>query len=179
MSPGDESQTIITLIRDLGGTARAPAAHELDLLRGDLAGRVLMRRTAALADRDILGYVWQGRLIQAGDRLPLSVIKYLKHAVDRLEWPARTSFQEYLESLTEAVVDPHGGIALERDAGSWKVTCVARSGRWRGPFGGPYIVVAFLPEKNIWLTGFQPEQGLLHVNTKLIESGGRWIRTPN
>lgn len=110
----------------------------------------------AAADDELGGLLWKDQILKGGDPLPRLEAKYLKHVEVNGEWSAGTSIDEYLASLARAVCDANGGVYLERDGRAWKITFVARSRAGIGPRGGPYIVVVFLLEKDLWVTGFRP-----------------------
>ena len=108
------------------------------------------------------------------------VAKHLLHVELGQEWPVGTLPDEYLTSLEHTIRNQQGGISLERDeAGDWRLVFVGRSGRWRGPDGGNYILVGFLAEDGCWMTGFQPEQGLAYVTGRQRRADGRWLRRPS
>ena len=176
MSSGRE-QAIPELIREIGESGRAITDAELERVRAHLATHTLTRPTMAVADDELGGLPWEGRVLKGGEWLDRLAAKYLKHVEIRREWPDGTTLDEYAASLAEAVRDPGAGVYLEWDDG-WKLTFAARSQTWRGPFGYPYIVVAFYPEQDFWVTGFQPREGLAHVTHRPTGTGGRWLRRP-
>lgn len=174
----DEHAAIAALVRSIGDARRRIADDELARLRAYLANHTLARPNRAQVDAEVGGHYWIGRVVMPGEWMDRRDAKYLKHVVGLGEWPDGTTVEEYMQSLFEALMDPGAGLAIERDVGSWKLTFAARSRQWRGPLGGPYIVVPFLPEKDLWLTGFQPEQGLTTIERHWRTAGGRWLRTP-
>lgn len=124
------------------------------------------------------GAVWRGQAVRAGDRLVTEVVHYLRHVRRGMEWPSGTTRAEYLESLRQTVLDPDGGIYVERRFGAWELTFVARSGRWRGESGGEWILVGYSPGHGFWVTGFQPDRGLDYVTQRPDGTDGRWLRRP-
>lgn len=155
----DDRAVIAALIENLGDSGRDATADELLRLRSYLATHVLRQSTLA-RDDELAGIPWRGRILAPGDLLPRADAKFLKHVVDRREWPEGTTIEAFMDSLERTVGKVSGGVYLERDAGDWKLTFVARSGRWRGDGGGSHIVVVFLPTKGFWVTGYQPAGGL-------------------
>lgn len=170
----DEGAAIAALVQDLGESGRGATADELLWLRSYLAGHVL-RRPSLTRDDELTGLPWRGRIFAPGDLLPRAEAKFLKHVVDRREWPDGTTLEAFMSSLERAVRNP-SGVYLERDAGDWKLTCVARSGRRRGGGGGSHIVVVFMPAKGLWVTGYQPAGGLRQIERSGRLAGGRWLR---
>ncbi len=174
----EQAEAISALIRDIGESGRDITDEELQRLRTYLAAVSLARPSVARVDDGAGGLMWEGHILKGGDWMPRLAAKYLKHVMLNREWPDGTTIEEYAESLAEAVQDPTGGVYVERDEDTWKVTCVARSHRWTGRHGAAYIVVAFLPAKDPWLTGFQPDRGLRYITQDQLRTSGRWLRRP-
>jgi len=180
-SPEAERAAIAALVRDVAESGREIADEELRRLRKYLVSWTLDRPLRIVADSETWGYPWPGPddpPILPADQLDQREAKYLKHVVHRGEWPVGTSIDEYMATLRHVVLDENGGVYLERDADSWKVTFVARTPRRRGARGGDYIIVAFLPEKDRWLTGFRPTEGLTAITRRPSIGGARWLKRP-
>jgi hypothetical protein len=100
--------------------------------------------------------------------------KYDQHVVERLEWPASTTPEEYLESLREAVLDARSSIYLTDRIGAtdWAIyfVGVVRRG-WRGPGGSNRVAVLFNAERHFLITGFQPPGEETYVERQ----GGFWV----
>jgi hypothetical protein len=141
------------LVRELGeaGGDRAASSEEIARLRDFFGRRVLHDHVDAYILR-----------------------KYDQHVVDRLEWPADTTPEEYLESLRETVLDSRSSIYLaiyEGDA-DWSMYFVGAVRRaWRGPESGSRLFVAFNAEHHFLITGFQPPDG----DTYVERQRGFWV----
>lgn len=180
-SPSDDREAIAALVRDLGESGRDITDEELQRLRDHLATWSLARPLQIEVDPDAWGYRWPNPddpPILPGDRLDQREAKYLKHVVARGEWPAGTTVDDYMASLAQVVRGETSGVYLERDANSWKVTFVVRAPRRPGARGGDYIIVAFLPEKDRWLTGFRPTEGLTQITRRTPTGEARWLKRP-
>ena len=141
------------LVRELGeaGGSGAASPEEIARLRDFFGRRVL----SSQVDRYILR-------------------KYDQHVVERLEWPADTTPDEYLESLRETVLDPRSSIYLAIYEGDtdWSIYFVGTVRRaWRGRESGHRLFVAFNAERHFLITGFQPPDGDAYVE----QQGGFWV----
>jgi hypothetical protein len=177
----DELAAIGELVRDLGDSGRDATREEIRRLRTYFAEVALRRQpNFGAADDDIGGWEWSGQRIRGGQLMERLGAKYLYHVEHELEWPIGTTPDEYLESLERVIRNQSGGVYLDRAAdGAWRIGFVARSGRWRGAEGGPDILVTFLAERGLWLTGFQPRQGRAYVERGLGAGSMRWLRRPS
>ena len=127
---------------------------------------------------EIHGEHVERRAIRARDPIDVRLAKYLQHAVREEQWPAGTTFEEFLESLEGVIVGDTGGIfADHRDAG-WRLTFVGRSGVWEGLDGGPFIIVLYDCRQERLVTAFQPTRGLEYVVDNAQVSDGRWLTRP-
>ena len=174
----DEAAAIAALVQNIGEGGRRATEEELVRARSYLATHVL-RRPSLTRDDELTGLPWQGRILAPGDLLWRAEAKFLKHVVDRRKWPDGTTLEAFMSSLERVVRNPSGGVYLERDAGDWKLTCVAQSGRWRGDGGGSHIVVVFMPVKGLWVTAYQPAGGLRQIERSGRLAGGRWLGRPD
>lgn len=150
--PGNPDE-IRRLVRQLGeaGGSHAASLEEITRLR-DFFGRRVLR-----AEVD--------RYIQR---------KYDQHVVERLEWRADTTPEEYLESLRETVLDARSGVYLAVYEGDvdWSIYFVGTVRRaWRGQQSGDRLFVAFNAERHFLITGFQPPGGDAYVE----QQGGFWV----
>jgi hypothetical protein len=148
-----EAGEIRRLVRELGesGGARSASPAEIARLR-DFFGRRVLRT-------EVDGYIQR---------------KYDQHVVERLEWPADTTPEEYLESLRETVLDARSSIYLTDRVGStdWAIYFVGPVRRdWRGPGGSNRIAVLFNAERHFLITGFQPPGEETYVGRQ----GGHWV----
>lgn len=119
-----------------------------------------------------------GRTLRGREQLPAAERDYLKHAVGLQEWPSGISPRQYVESLRAAVLDVDGGIFLARVGPHWGLTFAARSGPWRGPHGGDWIIVGYGVDYGHWTTGFQPRDGLARYVDEARRGIGRWLQEP-
>ena len=150
--PGSPTE-IRRLVRELGeaGGSRPAAPDEIERLR-DFFGRRVLRT-------EVDGYILR---------------KYDQHVVERLEWPADTTPEEYLESLRDTVLDPRSGIYLTDKVGAtdWAMYFIGPVRRaWRGPHGSNRIAVLFNAERHFLITGFQPPDAEVYVERQ----GGFWV----
>jgi hypothetical protein len=141
------------LVRDLGeaGGSRGATPEEIARLRDFFGRRVLRDHVDAYVQR-----------------------KYDQHVVERLEWPADTTPDEYLESLRETVLDPRSIIYLTDKVGAtdWAIYFVGPVRRaWRGPSSSNRIAVLFNAERHLLITGFQPLDGDMYIE----QQGGFWV----
>jgi hypothetical protein len=148
-----ERDYIRHLVREMGdaGGTRLATPDEARRLR-DFFGRHVLR------DR-VDGYIQR---------------KYHQHVVERLEWPANTTPEEYLESLRDAVLDARSSIYLTDRIGAtdWALYFVGAVRRaWRGPGGSNRVAVLFNAERHFLITGFQ----LPGEETYVERQGGFWV----
>ncbi len=149
-------QVVDKIIESLLKADRAATIDLLRQLRTSVSLSGFDSSALTRAGSMVAGTTWQGRVIESSDRLPNSVRHYLRHVVSGKEWPTGTSFADYLESLRTTILDANGGVLLETFPMVRRLTFVAPSGPWRGPHGGPYILVGYNLGYGYWVTGFQP-----------------------
>lgn len=100
---------------------------------------------------------------------------YAKHAVDLREWPLDTSFDDYIASIRNAVLNADG-VYTHTYHGQWSVGFARESGVLQGDGGGRWIVVQYKLSIGKWVTAFQPRVSLeTFVGRDGVENL-RWIR---
>lgn len=174
---GVERDVVRLLLNDAAESERALAAEELRNVQAHAASAGFDPEATTRVSQRLYGESWRGRVFGPGDRAPTEVVHYLRH---RPEWPAGTTLDQYRQSLAEAVGDSSAGVSLERIGGHWQLTFVTRSGRWRGPRGGDWIIVGYPVDYGYWTTGYQPEDPHIHLVTRRPGSERqRWLRQPS
>jgi hypothetical protein len=115
-----------------------------------------------------------GRSVLRAHVDPYILRKYDQHVVERLEWPADTTPEEYLESLRATVFDSRSSVYLTDRVGAtdWAIYFVGPVYRdWRGPNSSNRIAVLFNAERHFLITGFQPPDEETYVE----QQGGFWV----
>lgn len=175
---GDAGDRIAALVREIAGTGRGITDGELGQVREEVARVGFDPNATTKASMLLDGLIWAGRRIASTDRLDNALAHYLRHAIVQQEWPPGTTFADYVDSLRRAVVDPGGGLYLDRYFGVWELSFVAPSGPQRGPGGADWILVGYQVEYEFWVTGFQPQAGLGYLARTPKRTDGRWLRRP-
>ena len=148
---GDGDRDIRHLVHELGTQPRRASAEEVARLRRHFGEYVLPRRVSSYVVR-----------------------KHQTHVEDNGEWPRDVTAEEYLESLRQAVRDPQSELFLEysEDEDDWTLYVLGRARRASyGPASSGWIVVIFNADRDLWVTGFQPERGRDYVD----ERDGFWL----
>jgi hypothetical protein len=125
----------------------------------------------------LAGVVWRGRTLRGKDMLPPAEVKYVWHVLTRREWPDGTSFDDYVDSIRQVVLDPASGAFVNRYLGAWGLGIVRVSRELRGPEGHDWLLVQYRVERHHWTTAFQLEDGLEELR-KPQWSDIRWLRRP-
>jgi len=115
-------------------------------------------------------------MIHAGDPIDVRYAKYLQHAVQEDQWPAGTTFDEFLGSLVRVVSSDDSGVFVDNRPEGWRVTFVAESGIWEGLEGGPFLIVVYDCRQDRLVTAFQPSRGLAYVDHNDQVVNGSWLR---
>jgi hypothetical protein len=126
----------------------------------------------------LAGVPWQGRVLKGGDRLPPAEVHYLRHVVAQDEWPEGTTLAEYLQSMRAAILDRASGVFVSRFGGNWQIAVICPSRDLRGPGGHEWVMVEYRVTTGLWVTGFQPAQGLAQATQDPQREAGRWLRRP-
>jgi hypothetical protein len=113
--------------------------------------------------------------VRSGDPIDVRLAKYLQHAVREEQWPAGTSFAEFIRCLDQLVRSDLSGIFADQRPSGWVLTFVGRSEVWGGIDGGPCIVVLYDCRHERLVTAFQPTRGLSYVEDNARVTGGRWL----
>lgn len=163
------------LINDLIRTGREISDAECRALREAIAAVGFDPAAIVRAGTEVVGTIWQGHVIASHDRFPNDMRHYLRHVIAGREWPSGTLIHEYLQSLQEAVSDEDGAILLEQFPLVRRLTFLGRSGRWRGPSGGRWILVGYNLGYGYWVTGYQPGRDrILSLQTEGPDR--QWLR---
>jgi hypothetical protein len=176
---GEGRDRIAVLVGEIAGTGRGITDDELELVREQVARAGYDPNATTKAGMLLDGLVWEGRRIASSDRLDNALAHYLRHAIVQREWPPGTTFGDYVESLRRSILDPSGGLYLDRYFGVWEFSFVAASGPRRGPGGADWILVGYQVEYGFWVTGFQPQAGLGYLARTSKRTDGRWLRRPS
>lgn len=112
------------------------------------------------AHSDLAGIVWQGHLLTATDRIRPDHRHFLKHVVVDQEWPLDTGLEEYVDSISDVVLDPTAGVCTNQYLGAWSLAIVRESRELRGPGGHDWVLVQYRLGWRHWVTAFQPAKGL-------------------
>jgi hypothetical protein len=170
--PGPTSEELVA--RLVTGPAR-PIRADLRALRARAVTKALLRSYEIPAPPEIHGELLGGRVIRAGDPIDVRLAKYLQHAVREEQWPAGTTFSEFVASLEDVVRSDRSGVYADRRSSGWVVTFVGRSDIWEGLDGGPYIVVLYDCAHERLVTAFQPTRGLRYVEDNARVTDGLWL----
>ena len=144
------------LIEELSQTGRDITDTELQDLRRWVAGVGFGPTATMKASADMAGSSWHGKIIASNDRLPNDIRHYLRHVTAREEWPVNTTLDEYIHSLSDAILDQRGGICIDKFQSTWRLTFFSRSVRWQGPGSGGWILVGYNQGHGHW----QPDSNL-------------------
>jgi hypothetical protein len=163
------------LIEELIRTGRDVTNAELRELRRLVADAGFGPNAISPAGGDVAGLVWQGMNIASGDWLPNETLHFLKHVVAGQEWPTGTSLDEYVQSLRDTILEEEGAVSMEQVHTFHRLTFLSSSNRWRGPNGGPWILVGYNINYAYWSTGFQPKQRQISFIQE-ERSNRRWLQ---
>ena len=125
---------------------------------------------------ELAGVIWQGETLRGSTMLPPADRHYIKHVLLRQEWPEGTTLDDYLASIRAVVRDPASGLVVRRYEGkAWQLTIVGRSGNWRGPGAGDWVLVDYRVETGHWTTAYQ-FSGDPNDRVRVKASDVRWLR---
>jgi len=127
--------------------------------------------------KGLAGVEWRGRVLQGSDRLTPGEVHYLRHVVVGQEWPATTTFEEYLQSLRDVILDDRGGVLTSRYRGAWQLAAVGRSPAPPAPEEFPWVLVEYRLGLGHWVTAYRPTEGLRVLDDPNREEL-RWLRRP-
>ena len=166
------------LILQVATGTRGLRRGELERVLEHVARAGFNLQATETARSDLAGLVWQGRVIKATDRLRPDHRHFLKHVVIDQEWPAGTSLQAYVDSVSRVIRDPTSGVFANRYLGAWSLGIIRESRDLRGPGGHDWVLVQYRLGWGHWVTAFQPDMGLDEV-LKPRWDDVRWLRRPN
>lgn len=175
--PGGAIDLNALISRLVSGQMR-PTVATLRVLRDHVIDRALLVAHDIPAPPEVSGAQVGRRALRTGDAIDVRLAKHLQHVVREEQWPAGTTFDEYVGSLVDVVRSNESGIFADRRGTRWVVTFIARSGIWQGLDGGPFIVVIYDCSEERLLTAFQPDRGLAYVDDNLRVVDGVWLRRP-
>ena len=113
--------------------------------------------------------------MRGSDRLPSAEVHYIWHVIKNQEWPTGSTLTDYLDSLTEVVLDPTSGVFISRYQGALQIGFMRRCGAWRGPGGLGWILVEYRVNFGHWVTAYQVEfQDVYHPRRSHV----RWLTEP-
>lgn len=125
-------------------------------------------------DSGLAGVEWNGKKLKLGDRIPSDHWHYLKHVVVQKEWPAGTTYEDYIRQTKEVITDPTSGILISKAGRHTQISFVRKTGKMRGSNGHKWTMVDYRPRVHSVMTSFQPEKGLNH--TRRRRKNRKWIR---
>jgi hypothetical protein len=128
-----------------------------------------------VAATGLVGMLWQGHLLRGRDRITSAERHYLRHVVQREEWPPGTSLADYVGSAQAVVLDPTSGVFTNRYQGFWQLGVVRDSGSLKGPAGGAVVLVQYRVALNHWTTVHQLRRGLVDLALSAMQDE-RWLR---
>ncbi len=126
----------------------------------------------------LAGIDWQGKRLTGTDLLSPEERHYIRHVVQRLEWPIGTTLPDYSRSIREVILDLRSGIFTARYQGAWQLGIVRESGQVRGPGGGDWILVEYRVATGHWTTAYQLKQSLEEELVQPYWSDVRWLCEP-
>jgi hypothetical protein len=178
-APGEagDDVDVQALIEQIIAPGRRPGPEALRPIREHVT-QALARPTVMPAPGEIHGVRIGRRMIHVGDLIDIRYAKYIQHAVLEDQWPAGTTFDEYLNSAADIVSSDDSGVFADDRATGWRVTFVDRSGIWEGLEGGPYLIVVYDCRENRLVTAFQPSRGLSYVDHNDQVVNGTWLSRP-
>lgn len=167
------------LILDAAMDLRRLNDTELGLVAQHVAGAGFSPAPNTRAGGRLAGVDWQGRILQASDRITPAAAHYLRHAVVQQEWPAGTTLDGYLSSLREVALGTTSGMLVSRfQQRAWQLMVVRRTGTLQGPGGFDWVMIEYQLDLGYWTTGFQLPGGLAQVTGDPRRGGLRWLRWP-
>lgn len=178
MDAENERDALRNLLLEVAATGRDLTNEEIRTVRQQVAQAGYDPTGHTPAGGRLAGLSLQGQILTGKTRVRVGDAHYLRHVVMGQEWPVGTTFAAYLESLRQVVRDPQNGILLDQLQNTWQLTFAARSGRWRGPSGDEWIIVAHRINYGYWVTGFQPRGGLDHLTRDPGRHNQRWLVPP-
>jgi hypothetical protein len=87
------------LIHELQDSSRKVTDSEIRQLREHIARAGFDPNARERVRGRGAGIVWQGKALRGRDMLPPAEAHYIRHVLGDPEWPERTTFVDYLESI--------------------------------------------------------------------------------
>ena len=163
------------LIRIAGMGLRELSSKEIDRICEYVSRVGFNPHARSRVSQRMVGILWQGRMIHAGQELPSDEWHFIKHVLIQREWPENTSFEEYLESLRSVIASEVNGIMISRYQGRYRqLAFIGKSGPYKGAGGNNYILIEYRVGYGHWITGFQPVDLARQLEEYRDEI--RWIR---
>ncbi len=100
------------LLIEVATHARVLTPSELERVLNHVAQAGFDTTTTSPVGRLGSGVTWHGRLLRASDRLPPDQAHYVRHVLGAQEWPPATTFQQYLQSVRDTVLDSGSGVLI-------------------------------------------------------------------
>ena len=165
------------LIHELAESRRAATDEEIQSIRVHVAGMGFDPLGTMRVGSRMEGTRWDGRTIGGSDRFSTGIAHYLLHVIHDREWPNGTSYDRYVESLRDVVIDSAGGIVASYEFDVLRLSFVSRARYQRGPGGNEWILVGYNVDYGWWTTGFQPDLNLDHFALAFTK-GAQWLQRP-
>ncbi len=127
--------------------------------------------------RGVSGIYWQGRRLNAADRITSGERHYLRHVVIREEWPAGTTLEDYIRSISEVILDDRSGVFTSLYQGRWQLGIIRRSESLRGIGGAEWVVIEYRIDIGYWTTAYQLQAGVEGLMVPAREEL-LWLRQP-
>ena len=179
MSPADNiGFSVCQLILELAEGEHLLLPIDFRSIQAHVAGTWYNLSQEQRIPRELVGVLWERRVLQAGDKLPTDVVHYLKHVVTRREWPSGMTFPAYCDSLRKVIRDESCGLmtSLYGDKG-YHLSIVRRSGELQGPGGHEWLLIEYRLSTGNIATAFQLEEGLDYFD-RPGRREKRWLRRP-
>ena len=117
------------------------------------------------------GFIVNGQTLRAGEMISNGYSHYAKHIIEKLEWPTRISYTEYVDDLRKVIKDPRSGIILCNFFGEKEFIFFGQLD-WTKP-EEPIIVIYRLSQK-AWTSGYVLTDSIVEFMKKLENI--KWIR---
>lgn len=121
------------------------------------------------------GLIVNGQTLRTGDRVPTGYIHFAKHVIDNGEWPAGTSYEDYIKSLERVASNPKTGILLSRyPQNELQLTLFGKGTVSSGAIKSDIIIVNYRVSRGAWMTGHYLTENLDEFLKSLGET--KWLR---
>jgi SPP1 gp7 family putative phage head morphogenesis protein len=117
------------------------------------------------------GFEVDGQKLQVGGKTNTGYYHYAKHVLENGEWPAGTSYNDYVNDLQQMVQDKRSGILLNRyPRQEWQVS-VFGSASWDEQ---KIVQVNYRLSRSAWMTGHVLDESLDDFMKRVKDS--QWLR---